>query len=142
MKVTYENSIEYQIRSMIDQSEQSALLRKDFASFGSYRQVSRVLNKLIAQKRLVKLGFGVYAKAHTSAYIDEPLIENGFDTTVREALDQMGVQWEPASAERDYNADVSQQVPTQNVVRLKNRFRRKLAYGKRQLYFEGNKNAR
>tara|TARA_R110000868_G_scaffold410505_4_gene698841 strand:+ start:85614 stop:86111 length:498 start_codon:yes stop_codon:yes gene_type:complete len=142
MKVNYENSIEHKALKLIDKSPSSVLLRKDFAQLGGYRQVSRALNKLIAQKRLVKIGFGVYAKAHPSEYIDEPVIEDGFDNAVREALDRMDIQWEPGSAEQAYNNDESQQIPTQNIVRLKTRLRRKLSYGNRQLYFEGQVNAR
>ena len=142
MKVTYENSIEYQAKLIIKKSLNRALLRKDFSHLGSYRQVSRTLKKLIEQKQLAKLGFGIYAKAYVSEYIEEPLIEDGFDVVAREVLNRIGAQWEPGSAEQAYNSGQSQQVPTQNVVRLRSRFRRKIYYGNRKLYYEGNANAR
>lgn len=142
MKVTYENSIEYQATQIIEQAPYRVLLRKEFTHLGSYRQVSRALKKLVDQKQLVKIGFGIYAKAYASSYIEEPLIEGGFDVVAREALDRIGVQWEPGSAEQAYNSGQSQQVPTQNVIRLKSRLRRKIYHGNRKLYFEGNANAR
>ncbi len=70
------------------------------------------------------------------------MLVDGFDTVAREALDRMHVQWEPGSAEQEYNAGKTQQVPTQNVVRLKSRLRRNIQYQGRQIYFERGINAR
>jgi hypothetical protein len=142
MRVTYKNSIEYRALELIGQIPSKILLRKDFLAIGSYRQVNRVLHKLILQKKLVKIGFGVYAKAYQSEFIAEPLIEDGFDIVSREALNRLKIAWEPGSAERAYNSGKSQQVPMQNIVRLKSRFRRKIAYANRRLYFEGDINAK
>lgn len=142
MKVTYKNSIEYRAIQLIGRMLGKVLLRKDFAGLGSYRQVNRVIHKLIKQRKLVKIGFGVYAKAYQSQFIAEPLIEDGFDTVSREVLDRLNIKWEPGNAEQAYNAGKSQQVPTQNIVKLKTRFRRKIAYANRKLYFEGNVNAK
>ncbi|MBB71890.1 MAG: hypothetical protein CMF50_05775 [Legionellales bacterium] len=142
MKVAYRDSIEYKALQLVEKSADRVLLRKDFSHLGSYRQVSRALKKLIEKKRLVKIGHGIYAKAYESKYLDVPLIEGGFDIAAREALNRMGVDWKPGSAEEAYNARQTQQVPVQNVVRLKSRLRRKITYVNRQLYFEGNANAR
>lgn len=142
MKVAYENSIGYQAMRLIDRTPEKVLLRKDFVNLGGYRQISRVLKRLIHEKILVRIGFGVYAKAYQLKYIDEPLIKDGFDVVSRGALDRLNVKWEAGSAEQAYNAGQSQQVPVQNFVRLKTRLRRKLAYANRKLYFEGNVNAR
>ena len=142
MKVTFKNSVEYRAIKLIRRTHDRVLLRKDFLGLGSYRQVNRVLHKLIDQKKLVKIGFGVYAKAYESELVAEPLIEDGFDTVSREALNRFKIQWEPGSAEQAYNAGKSQQVPMQNIVRLKSRFRRKLAYANRRLYYEGDVNAK
>lgn len=54
----------------------------------------------------------------------------------------MQVQWEPGSAEQEYNAGKTQQAPTQNVVRLKSRLRCNIQYQGRQIYFEKDLNAR
>lgn len=142
MKVIYEKSIEYQVMQLIQQIPNNVLLRKDLLALGGYRQISRILKKLVNQKKLVKIGFGIYAKAYQSKYISEPLIKEGFDVVSREALDRLGVEWEAGHAEQAYNNGLSQQVPAHNIVQLKSRFRRKLFYANRQLYFEGNINAR
>jgi hypothetical protein len=142
MKMTYENSLLYKIEQHIKKASFRVFMPKDFVSLGSYRQISRALQKLIEQHELVKIGFGLYAKAYVSPYIEEPLLVDGFDTVAREALDRMQVQWEPGSAEQEYNAGKTQQVPTQNVVRLKSRLRRNIQYQGRQIYFERGLNAR
>lgn len=142
MRVTYKKSIEYRALQLIQQAPYRVLLRKDFAHLGSYRQITRALNALIKKRKIVKIGFGVYAKAYPSKYIDQPLIEAGFDVVAREALTRLGAKWKPGSAEQAYNAGESQQVPVQNIVQLKTRFRRNIAYGKRKLYFEGKVNAK
>ena len=143
MRVKYTESLEFRIRDLIEKSVVLVLLRGDFDSLGGgYRQTSRVLKKLIERRELVKIGHGVYAKAYTSPYLDEPLIEQGFDVVAREALQKLGVRWESGSAESEYNDGSSQQVPTQNIVRLKSRFRRKISYAGRQLQYERDTNAR
>ena len=142
MKVTYENSLKYQILQLVEQTPHNVLLRQDFTHLGSYRQISRVLNTLIHQKKLVKIGFGIYAKAYESKYSDQPLMVDGFDVISREALNRLDAKWEPSSAEQDYNTGKTQQVPVHNFVRLKTRLRRHLEYADRQLHFEGNINAR
>jgi hypothetical protein len=142
MKMKYEKSIEYQMVKLIEKMPGRVLLRKDVSHLGGYRQISRALKKLVDKKQLVKIGFGVYAKAYQSSYLDEPLLEEGFDVVCREALDRLNIAWEPGSAELAYNAGKSQQVPVQNIVRLKNRCRRTIAYMNQQLSFEGKVNAR
>ena len=142
MRVTYKKSITYKVLEHISASSQHVILRKDLLHLGAYRQISRAIKALIQQKKLVKIGFGIYAKAYESKYAEEALIEGGFDNASREALGRVGVSWELSKAEKAYNNRETQQVPTQNYVRLKSRFRRKITHGNRQLFFEGNINAR
>lgn len=40
------------------------------------------------------------AKSYISEYSNKPIIKNGFDIVVREALTKLGVIWEPGTAER------------------------------------------
>jgi len=75
MKVKYKDSIGYRATKLIEQIPHRVVLREDFVGLGGYRQISRVLRKFIDEKKLVKIGFGVYAKAYQSRYVDEPLVE-------------------------------------------------------------------
>jgi len=142
MRTKYPNSIEFKTLSRIKKIRGSVVLRKDLNNLGSYRQVSRAINKLIDEKKLVKIGAGIYAKAYLSQYSSTPLIKNGTDAALREALKRLGVGFEPGTAEREYNEGKSTQIPVRNVVKLKNRCRRRIAYKNNELIFEKNINAK
>lgn len=77
-----------------------------------------------------------------SKYSDIPLIKNGTDSTLREALKRLGIAYEPGSAEMDYYLRKSTQAPVRNIVRLKSRCRRRIAYRKSELIFEKQINAK
>jgi hypothetical protein len=142
MRVKYSESIEYKALSRLKSIRGSVVLRKDLNELGSYRQVSRALNKLIAEKKLVKIGAGIYAKTYLSKYSDIPLVQNGTDYTLREALKRLGVAYEPGSAEKDYNEGRSTQIPVRNIVKLKSRCRRRIGYRNSELIFEKKINAK
>ena len=46
----------------------------------------------------------------------------GFSGVARQALDELGVKWEPTEGERAYNEGRSTQLPVNPVVRVKGRF--------------------
>jgi hypothetical protein len=60
----------------------------------------------------------------------------GFAGVARQALDKLGVEWEPTASERAYNAGRSTQIPVNPVVRVKGRFSRHLRYGDTELVLE------
>ena len=142
MKVKYLDSIEYKALNRLKTIRGSVLLRIDFDDLGSYRQVSRALQKLIVGKKIVKIGSGIYAKSYVSQYTDAPLIKNGTDVALREALKRLGVSYEPGNAEKDYNDGKTTQIPVRNIVKLKKRCRRHIGYRNSKLTFEGNVNAK
>lgn len=43
--------------------KKNVFLRKDFESLGGYKQVGRALNQLTEEGILIKIGYGLYAKA-------------------------------------------------------------------------------
>jgi len=142
MRVKYSESIEYKALNRLKTIRGSVVLRKDFNDLGSYRQISRAINKLIEEKKLVKIGTGIYAKAYLSKYSNIPLIKNGSDSALRTALKRLGVAFEPGSAEKEYNEGKSTQIPVRNIVRLKSRCRRRIKYKNSELIFEKNINAK
>ncbi len=142
MRVKYSESIEYKALTLLKAIRGSAILREDFEGLGSYRQISRAINKLIEEKKLVKIGKGIYAKAYLSKYSTTPLIKNGVDSTLRAALKRLNIDFEPGSAEKEYNQGKTTQVPIRNIVRLKSRCRRRIGYINSELFFEKNINAK
>jgi hypothetical protein len=117
----------------------AAFLTREFADLSDERQVLRALRKLVDEGKLIRLGYGVYARAEISSLTRQPMLysPSGFNGVARQALTKLGVKWEPTEAERAYNERRSTQVPVNPVVRLRGgRFARKLRYKSMELAFE------
>ncbi|HXQ25876.1 MAG TPA: hypothetical protein VN822_05670 [Candidatus Acidoferrales bacterium] len=114
---------------------EDVFLPREFRDLGGEDQVLRVLRILVREKRLVRLGYGVYGRAVVSRISGDPILysKNGFLGAARQALTKLGVAWEPSEAERDYTAGRSKQIPVNPVVRVKGRFSRRLRDGKQKL---------
>ncbi len=136
MTTRYKNTFRDKLLAYIETRPGIVVLRRDVSSLGGARQVSRALNDLVSDGQLVKLGYGIYAKAEPSEYLDRPVIRSGFTEACIEALKRLGVDWELSQAAKDYNTGKSQQVPARFEVRLKSRFRRKIQYENRTLRIE------
>jgi hypothetical protein len=117
-------------------------LPREFRDLGGEDQVLRVLRALVREKRLVRLGYGVYGRAVVSRLTGEPLLysPNGFLGAARQALTKLGVSWEPTEAERAYNEGRSTQAPLNPVVRVRGRFSRRLRDGTLELVLERRRN--
>jgi len=117
---------------------EDVFLPREFADLGGEDQVLRVLRGMVREKRLVRLGYGVYGRAVVSRLSGEPILysPNGFPGAARQALTKLGVRWEPTEAERAYNEGRSTQIPVNPVVRVKGRFSRRLRDGNLELTFE------
>jgi hypothetical protein len=114
---------------------EDVFLPREFRDLGGEDQVLRVLRKMVREKVLVRLGYGVYARAIVSRLSGEPLLysRNGFAGAARQALTKLGVAWQPTEAEREYNEGRSTQIPINPVLRVKGRFSRQLRDGKQEL---------
>jgi hypothetical protein len=110
-------------------------LTREFADLGGETQVVRALRGLVRDGRLVRLGYGVYARAIISRLSGEPLLlhPTGLRGAAREALTKLGVPWEPTEAERAYNEGRSTQIPVNPILRVKGRFSRRLRDKDREL---------
>lgn len=126
------------IAARILRKQGDVFLPHDFADLGSRTQVVRALRALVREKHLVRLGYGVYARAAISPLTGQPILaaKNGFVDAARQVLDRLGVTWEPGELERAYNDGSITQVPINAVVRVKGRFARKLRYRSLELAVE------
>ena len=130
-------TLQRRIELRISLKGDDAFLTREFADLSGERQVLRVLRRLVDKGKLVRLGYGVYARATVSPLTNQPMLgADGFNAVIREALNKLRVRWEPGSAERAYNEGRSTQIPMQPVVRLQDRFSRKLRYKTMELAFE------
>lgn len=128
------------VEALIARSGDDVFLAGEFARLGRGDQVIRALRELVREGRLIRLGYGIYARAQRSRLSGRPVLaaRDGFVGASREALTKLGVDWETTEAERAYNEGRSTQVPANAVVRVKGRFARRLGYGGNTLVVERN----
>ena len=132
---TMKETLETRVVKRIDRKRADVFLRADFADLGGYDQVGRVLRALIRQGKLLKVGFGLYARAVPARLGTLPVPPQGL-ATLREALERVGIRTFPSRALEDYNAGRTTQVPTGRVVAVRRRVRRKIGYNGILLSFE------
>lgn len=133
-----ERSLQERIALRIARSKRDVFLTRDFGDLSDEDQVIRALRALMAQRSVVRLGKGVYAKARASRISGRAVLANagGFQAVVQEALTRLGVKWEPTEAQRAYADNRSTQIPVNPVVRVVGRFDRKMRYGNSELVVE------
>ena len=126
------------VKKRIAERRDDAFLTREFLDLGGERQVLRALRELTEEGQLIRLGYGVYARAELSPLTHQPMLAgDGFGAVSRQALNKLGVPWELTQAEQAYNIGRSTQVPMTPRVRLRgNRFSRKLRYKTMELTLE------
>jgi hypothetical protein len=133
-----QKTLRERIETRIARKRDNVFLTREFIDLAGRDQVLRVLRGLVQDKRLVRLGYGVYGRAIVSRLSGEPILYSpgGFVVAARQALDKLGVKWEPTEWERAYNEGRSTQVPVNPMVRVKGRFSRRLRDGNTELIIE------
>lgn len=131
-------SLQQRIAARVSRSPRDVFLTRDFVALSDEDQVIRALRKLVAERKLVRLGKGVYAKARPSSLSGRAVLANpnGFLAVAQQALGRLGVDWELTQAQKDFAAGRTTQVPVNPVVKVKGRFSRTLRYGGNELVIE------
>jgi hypothetical protein len=126
------------LEAAIAKRRADVVLPREFRALGGEDQVLRALRGLVRDGKLVRLGYGVYGRAETSRLSGKPILaaRGGFIGAARQALDKLGVAWEPTEFEKAYNEGRSTQVPVNPAVRVKGRFVRRLKYQDAELRLE------
>ena len=122
---------------------EDVFLTREFADLNGERQVLRTLHDLVENGKLIRMGYGVYARAIISRLSGEPLLysPNDLASAARQALDKLGVEWEPTEWECAYNEQRSTQVPARPTLKVKDRFSRRLSDGHTELLIERQSHA-
>jgi len=122
------------ISAKIKRSRKEVFMPKDFKKLTDTNQACRILRALTKEGVLIKIGYGLYAKARTNRVTGKPMVAapGGFDEVAKEALKRLKVQWKPNAAEKAYSKG-SLQVPASFQPVIKSRFSRKIGYGKQML---------
>jgi len=126
------------VEARIARKRDNVFLTREFRDLGGEDEVLRVLRMLVREKRLLRLGYGVYGRPFVSQQSGAPILNSpsGFAGAARQALTKLGVEWEPIEAKKAYNEGRSTQLPFNAVVRVKGRFSRQLRYGNSQLVLD------
>ena len=114
----------------------SVFVREDFRDLSDYDQVGRALRNIAKNGRLIRVGYGVYAKAKKSPITGELVPVVPLPELAKEALARLGIQTVPSRMEIDYNAGKTTQVPTGRVIAVKGRISRKIGYGGAYVSYE------
>ena len=131
-------SLKQQVEQQISLTKQDVFLRADFEQLGGYDQVGRALRELVAEGKLLKIGYGLYAKARISSITGKPMLASvgGFKAVSEQALERLGVAWQPSDELVCYNKGETTQVPVNATVIVKRRFNRKISLREMQLHVE------
>ncbi|HEY2357631.1 MAG TPA: hypothetical protein VGH86_09280 [Phenylobacterium sp.] len=131
-------TLKQRIQYRIARARSDVFFPKEFRDLGGEDQVLRVLRGMLNDGELMRLGYGVYARAARSRLTGRVMVDsaNGFSSAARQALTKLGVPWEPGSIERAYNEGRSTQIPVIATVKVKGRFQRRLSDGRTELRIE------
>jgi hypothetical protein len=134
----YRKTIEGQVGVRIARKKATVFLREDFIDIGGYDQVGRALRALIQKGKLIKIGYGLYAKTKVSKLTGRQVPAEPLPVLARKALKRLGVKVAPAKADREYEQGSSTQVPTGRLIGVNKRVSRKISYKDALINYERN----
>lgn len=124
-------------RSLGISKKKTVFLRSDFESFGTSTRVTRAIQELIAEGRIIRAGRGIYVKARPSKVTGNPVSVETLETVARTALAAMGVDVQLGSAAKAYLEGLTQDVPMTIAVDVgSSRVSRRIGWGGREVKFE------
>jgi hypothetical protein len=119
------------------------LLRADFEAMGSASQISRALKELIKAGKIIRLGYGVYAKAQPSILSGKPVARVSLAELAQEALQKLGVPVQLGRAQAAYAEGKTTQIPVRTTFNTgQRRISRKITVGISTVRYENNYNTR
>lgn len=107
-------------------------MRSDFKDIADYDQVGRALRELVQEGLLIKIGYGLYARARINRITGNVMADNpsGSDGVVIEAMEKLGVEYQLDDLSRMNLSGDSTQIPAKVKIIPKNtRFTRKITIG-------------
>ncbi len=132
----YSKTLEGKMALRIARKQSAVLLREDFDDLGGYDQVGRALLALTKKGKLVKIGYGLYAKTRVSSLTGKTVPVEPLPALARNALNRLGLAALPSQAEIDYRQGRSTQVPTGRLIGVNKRISRKIGYNNVAINYE------
>ena len=119
------------------------VMRDDFKTMGSASQVSRALKALIEDGKIIRLGYGTYAKARPSKLSGKPVARVTLEELGQEALQKLGVTVRLGRAQAEYASGKTTQIPVRTTFNTgQRRITRKITIGISTIRYENDYNAR
>lgn len=127
-------TIKSRIATKIRRSRKEVFKRSDFRKIANYDQAGRALRELTNERVLIKIGYGLYAKARINRITGKQMLTapGGFAQVAKEALKRLNIPWSANPAAQAY-ASGSVQVPVDFQPIIDSRFSRKIAYRDQKL---------
>ena len=130
-------STKSRISLLIDGSPGEILLRSSFAQLGTPSRITRALSALVVEGKIVRLGYGVYAKAKPSSLSGKPIPRKVLEELTPEIFEQLDVPISYGKAITDYVSGNTTQIPTALVINTgTKRISRKISLGGREVKYE------
>lgn len=119
----------------IKKSKADVFIPSDFFDMSGYDQVLRVLRNMVRDKKLIKIGRGIYAR--TKTFSDGTIAPIAFiGELAQEALRKYGVKTGPSACMQAYNNNLSSQVPNGRVIAVNKRVRRNISFNGYKISYE------
>lgn len=134
--------LEKRIARRVARKNSNVFLRRDFEDLGGYDQVGRALKRLTAKGKLVKIGYGLYARTTVSPISGKTVAAKPLPSLTLEALERLDVEAMPSTFAQANTAGVSTQVPTGRVIAVRSRISRKIGYDGKYVSFERRSQSR
>jgi hypothetical protein len=125
-------TINRKVQTRVKRSKASVFLRSDFKDIADYDQVGRALRELVQEDLLIKIGYGLYARARINRITGNVMADNpaGPDGVVIEAMEKLGVEYQLDDLSRMNLSGDSTQIPAKvKIIPKSIRFTRKIAIG-------------
>lgn len=124
-------------RSLGISKRKTVFLRSDFEHLGTSTRVTRAIQDLISEGRIIRAGRGIYVKARPSSVTGNPVPVETLETVAHKALVALGVDVQLGSAAKAYVDGITQDVPMTIAVDIgSSRVSRRIALGGREVKFE------
>ena len=125
-------TINRKVQTRVKRSKGSVFQRSDFKDIADYDQVGRALRELVREGLLIKIGYGLYARARINRITGNVMADNpsGPDGVVIEAMEKLGVEYQLDDLSRMNLSGDSTQIPAKvKIIPKSTRFTRKIAIG-------------
>ena len=132
----YSKTIEGKIATRITRKQSPVLLREDFSDLGGYDQIGRALLALTKKGKLIKIGYGLYAKSKVSSLTGNTVPVEPLPVLAQKALDRLGAAPGSSRAAKEYQQGRSTQVPTGRLISVNKRISRKIGYNNITVSYE------